>query len=98
MRIYTGNLEILFEAIDVADAMACFMAAEDFSQFINGQGDGTISEITPDPVVSFLTAASSLEQQEAGGSVTTNPRDSGSSQILPPASLLLCTIILILFA
>ena len=89
---YTGNLEILFEAIDVADAMACFMAAENFTEFINRQGDGTISEITPGPVVSFLTDASSLEQEEAGGSITNNlAGDSGSSHILPPASLLLCT-------
>lgn len=98
ISMYVGNLEILFEAIDITDAMACFMAAEDFSEFINGQGNGTISEITPDPVVSFLTAASSLEQEEAGGSITTNPGDSGSSQILPPVSILLCTIVLILFA
>ena len=92
-----GNLEILFEAIDVADAMVCFMAAEDFSEFINGQGNGTTLEITPDPVVSFLTAASSLEQVE-GGSITTNPGDNGSSQILPPALVLLSTITIILFA
>ena len=98
MHIYIGNLEILFEAIDVADAVTCFMAAENFSEFINGQGDGTISEITPDPVVSFLTAASSLEQEETGGSTTTNPGNSASSQILPSALLLLSTIITILSA
>ena len=86
---YVGNLEIIFEAVDVADALVCFMAAEEFADFINGQGDGTISEITPDPSVSFLTAASSLEQEEQGGSITTNsPGDSGAYHILPSVLLL----------
>ena len=100
LYVFIGNLEILFEAIDVADAQTCFMAAEDFSEFINAQGnDSTITEITPDPVVSFLTAGSSLEQEE-GRTITTNqpPRDSGVPQILPPTLLLLLIITAILFA
>ena len=74
------------------------MAAEEFTELINSQGDDTTStdEITRDPVVSFLTAASALEQEEAGGS--TNPGDSGASQIIPPTLLLLSIITAILFA
>ena len=91
--ICIGNLEIIFEAIDVADALVCFMAAEKFADFINGQGDGMTSEITPDPSVSFLTAASSLEQEEQGASVTTStPGGSGVSHILPSSILLLSLI------
>ena len=75
------------------------MAAEEFTELINSQGDDTTStdEIARDPVVSFLTAASALEQEEAGGS-TTNPGDSGTSQIIPPTLLLLSIITAILFA
>ena len=74
------------------------MAAEDFSEFINGQGDGETSKITPDPVVSFLTAASALEQEEAGSTFADHdPGDSGASQILPPTLLLLSIIFAILF-
>jgi len=40
------------------------MAADNLSEFLNGQEDGTVSEIIPGPVLSFLTAASSLEQEE----------------------------------
>lgn len=92
-----GNLEFIFDAIDVADSEICSMAAEDFSESINQQGDSTTSEITPDPVVSFLTAGSSLEQEE-GGATTTIPGDSGTSQILPPTLLLLSIITGILLA
>ena len=83
----------------MADSEFCFMATEEFTEFINSQGDDTTStnEITPDPVVSFLTAASALEQEEAGGSTTTNPGDNGASQILPPTLLLLSIITAILF-
>lgn len=100
MYVYIGNLEFLFEAIDVEDALACFTAAEEFSEFINGQGDGTISQTPPDPVVSFLTASSSLEQEESRVNINTNPNpgDSGASQILPPTLMLLSIIVATLFA
>ena len=74
------------------------MAAEDLTEFINAQGDGTTSEIVPDPVVSFLVAGSTLEQEEGGNSDTTSPQDNESSQILPPTLLLLSAIITVLFA
>ena len=91
-----GNIEFILEATDFADSEFCFMAAGEFSEFINSQGDDLISttEITPDPVVSFLTAASALEQEEAGGSTG----GSGASQILPPTLLLLTIINALLFA
>ena len=94
-----GNIEFILEATDFTDSEFCFIAAGEFSEFINSQGDDSISttEITPDPVVSFLTAASALEQEEAGGS-TTNPGGSGASQILPPTLLLLTIITALLFA
>ena len=95
-KFHTADLQFIFEAINITDSLVCFMAAEDFSEFINGQGDGSTSEITPDPVVSFLTAASTLRQEEAG-STSVNPGDSGASQVLPPALLLLSIIFKILF-
>ena len=92
----TVNLEFIFEAINLTESLVCFMAAKDFSEFINGQGDGNTSKITPDPVVSFLTAASALEQEEAG-STSVDPGDNGASQVLPPALFLLSIIFAILF-
>ena len=92
------NLEVLFEASDLSDAQVCFMAARNLTDLINtSEINGTTS--TPDPVVSFLTAGSSLEQQETEIRDTgTNPEDSGVSQNLPPILLLLSTIIAVLFA
>lgn len=88
----------------MTDAQECFMAAEDLSELINGQGNGNnILQVIPDPVVSFLTAGSTLEQEAAGGSTTINPGDNGAgdsgiTQILPSSLLLLLTIFTILFA
>ena len=89
---YIVKLEFIFEVINTTESLVCFMAAKDFANYINGQGDGDTTKITPDPVVSFLTAATTLEQEE-GGSTTVTPGDSGTSQILPPALLLLSIIL-----
>ena len=90
---FSDNLEILFEAMDGTDPSVCFIAADNLSEFVNGQGDGTVSEIVPDPVLSFLTAASSLEQE-----ASTPAGGSGAARILPPVLLILSILLAVFIA
>ena len=71
--IYSDNFEILFKIITGTDPIFCFTAADDFSEFVNNQGDGKVSEIVPDPVISFLTVASSLEQMSTPAGAVVQP-------------------------
>ena len=82
----------------MVDAAVCFAGAEEFSESINAQGNANVtSQATLDPVVTFLTAGSSLEVEEGGGGlITPSAGDNGASQILPPILLLLSIMIVAL--
>jgi len=93
MVLISDNLEVLLEAMAGTDPSICFNAADDLSEFVNNQGNGAVSEIIPDPVVSFLTAASSLEQEASAPT-----RDSGAARILPPVLLIVSIILAVSIA
>jgi len=62
-RYFVGNIQALFISKNGSLDDVCFTAAENMTSFINSQGDGTINSAGSDPVLSFLTAASSLEAE-----------------------------------
>ena len=91
-RCYVGNIQALFISQNGSLDDVCFTAAENMTSFINSQDNGTIISAGSDPVLSFLTAGSSLEAE-----IGLATSEGGAQIVLPYLALqILATLMIVL--